>query len=164
MRKYHVIIFSFLFAINLAAQITVEKVDKAGLAKIIKERNDKVLLLNIWATWCAPCREEFPDLNKIAGEYGSKNVEVIGISIDFSEDIKSKVIPFLKKQKANFVNYVSAFKNDEELIYFVNKDWNGALPATIIYDREGKQISFMSGKRTYKEFSETIKICLNKSS
>jgi len=151
------LLFAFLIQIvNLNAQIKVEKLDRPGLEKIINGRNGKVLLLNIWATWCVPCREEFPDLVKIANKFGKDKVDVIGISTDFPEDLKSKIIPFLKKQKANFTNYVSAFKNDEELINFINKDWNGALPATVIFDQAGKMNSFFEGKKSYADFADQL--------
>ena len=155
--KRRFLLFAFLLLIaNLNAQIKVEKLDKPGLEKIVKERNGKVLLLNIWATWCVPCREEFPDLVKIANEFGKDKVEVIGISTDFPEDMKSKIVPFLKKQNVNFTNYVSAFKNDEELINFINKDWNGALPATVIFDQAGKRVAFFEGKKSYADFAEQL--------
>jgi len=150
------VMFLFLQAVVIG-QIKVEKIDKPGLEKVIKERNGKVLLLNIWATWCAPCREEFPDLVKLAADFRDKKVELIGISIDYPEEVKQKIIPFLKKQKTNFNNYVASFKNDEELINMINKDWNGAIPATIIYNTEGKMDYFIEGKRTYMEFAESIK-------
>ncbi len=161
MSKFLLVVFSILSFSVVNAQIKVDKIDKLELEKIIKERNGKVLLLNIWATWCIPCREEFPDLVKIASEFAIHEVEVIGISIDYPEETESKIIPFLKKQKANFKNYVSAFKNDEQLIDFINKDWNGALPASIIYGKDGSMIKFMEGKKTYKDFAEIIKSQLN---
>ncbi len=154
-RKFLLFVF-LLFGVNLNAQIKVERLDRSGLEKIIKERNGKVLLLNIWATWCLPCREEFPDLVKVAKEFGRAKVEVIGISTDFPEDMKRKIIPFLKKQNVNFTNYVSAFKNDEELINFINKDWNGALPATVIFDQAGNRVAFLEGKKSYADFTEQL--------
>ncbi|KAF0153023.1 MAG: thiol-disulfide oxidoreductase [Ignavibacteria bacterium] len=156
MKNKLIIVLSLLFAALINAQIKIEKIDKIGLEKIINERNGKVLLLNIWATWCIPCREEFPDLVRIYREFAKDNVEVVGISIDFPEEVNQKVIPFLKKQKAGFVNYITGFKNDEELINIINKEWNGAIPATIIYSTDGKMVLFMEGKKTYKEFNEAI--------
>lgn len=138
--------------------INVQTIDKVKFERMIKERNGKVLLLNFWATWCVPCREEFPDLVKIASEFSSAKVEVIGISLDFPEEVRSKIIPFLKSQKANFTNYVNGFKKDDELIDLVNEKWNGALPATVVYDEDGNQIAFLEGKKSYSDF----KILLNK--
>ena len=75
----------------------------SDLEKIINQSGDRALLINVWATWCLPCREEFPDLVKLA-KYYDKNIRVIGISVDDSDDLKSKVIPFLKSQNAEFEN------------------------------------------------------------
>ena len=158
MRKIFPVLFILLFftsfGIGYAGEIVVEKITKAELTKIIKERKGKVLFLNLWATWCVPCREEFPSIVKLAGEF--KDVEFIGISVDFPEEVKSKIIPFLIWQNANFISYVNAFESDEELINLLDKDWNGALPATFIYDKTGKKISFLEGKKSYEDFKKEI--------
>lgn len=135
-------------------KIVVETITKEKLAKVIKERKGKPLFLNLWATWCVLCREEFPAINKLAEE--NKDVEFIGISVDFPEEVDSKIIPFLKSQKAKFVSYVNGFDGDEELINTLDKDWNGALPATFIYDKNGKKISFLEGKKSYDEFKKEL--------
>ena len=85
----------------------VEKINQATLEKLIKNRNGKVLFLNVWATWCAPCKEEFPDLVKLADKYKNLKVDIIGLSVDYTDEIDSKIIPFLKKNKANFKIYVN---------------------------------------------------------
>jgi thiol-disulfide isomerase/thioredoxin len=81
MRKLFPALFILLFITSFgrvyAGEIVVEKIDKAKLTKIIKERKGKVLFLNLWATWCVPCREEFPSIVKLAEEF--KDVEFIGI-------------------------------------------------------------------------------------
>jgi thiol-disulfide isomerase/thioredoxin len=135
-------------------KIVVESIDKDKLIKLIKERKGRLLFLNLWATWCVPCREEFPSINKLSEEF--KDVEFIGISVDFPEEVNSKIIPFLKSQNAKFVSYVNGFEGDEELINSIDKNWNGALPATIIYDKNGKKVSFLEGKKSYDEFKKEI--------
>ncbi len=75
----------------------------------------------------------------------------MGISADYPDEIESKIIPFLREQKVNFKNYVNAFDDPNELIDFLNPDWNGALPATFIFDEEGKQKVFLEGKQSYEE-------------
>jgi thiol-disulfide isomerase/thioredoxin len=143
------------------SEIKVETIDKLKLEKLIKERNGKVLLLNLWATWCVPCREEFPDLVRLSSNYKNKNVEVVGISIDYPEEINSKIIPFLKKQNVNFINFVNGFEKDEHLIDMIDPKWNGALPATVIYDEKGKKKVFLEGKKSYSEFQKTISKMIN---
>lgn len=159
--------FLFLFTIillfnftdiypQLSEKIAVETIDKTKLAKLIKERNGKILFLNLWATWCVPCREEFPSIVKLASEI--KDVEFVGISVDFPDEVNSKIIPFLKSNKANFINYVNRFSGDEELIDALDKKWNGALPATFIFDVKGNKKVFLSGSKSYDEFKKEIEI------
>jgi thiol-disulfide isomerase/thioredoxin len=152
-----ILFIGLLFATGLAQSgIKVETLDKGKLNQIIENRQGKILFLNLWATWCAPCREEFPDIVKLASQNKNKNVEFIGISIDYPEEIKSKIIPFLKSKKANFKNYVNGIKGDEELINILNVKWNGALPATFVYNEAGKQIVFLEGKHSFEDFEKAL--------
>jgi len=135
------------------SEITIDE-----LNDMIKNREGKVLLINIWATWCVPCKEEFPDLIKIPKKYG-KQIELIGISIDFPDEVELKIIPFLNKLKPNFINYVNAEKDAERFINNLNPDWSGAIPATFFYDSEGKQFLFYEGKMSFKEIeNEALKM------
>lgn len=155
--KFIFVILFFSLTISFAQKnnrFVVEKIDKTKLEKIIKQRNGKPLFLNLWATWCVPCREEFPTINKLTQEY--KNVDFIGISIDFPDEVESKIIPFLKSQKAKFISYVNGFEKDEDLINMLDENWNGALPATFIFDKSGNKISFLEGEKTYNEFKREI--------
>jgi len=103
-----------------------------------------------------PCREEFPDLVKLAQDY-DKNIRVIGISVDDSDDLDSKVIPFLKNQNAEFENYLLKVVDPEDFINLLNKDWSGAVPATFIYDNTGKQNESLIGNQSYELFEKAIK-------
>ena len=165
MRKIFLITVLLLTCVEIYSQqsdkITVETIDKTKLAKLIKERKGKSLFLNLWATWCIPCREEFPSIVKLADEY--KNVEFVGISVDFPDEVDSKIIPFLKSNKANFISYVNGFDGDEELINALDKKWNGALPATFLFDRTGKKVTFLEGKKSYDEFKKEIEELKKKS-
>ncbi len=135
---------------------TVATIDSAGLERLLNERNGKILLLNIWATWCIPCREEFPDLVKLAGNFRNRGVEVVAVSADYPDETESKIIPFLKEQKVNFRVFVQDFDRQEDLINRLNVDWNGALPATFIYDAFGSQVNFLQGKQSYQVFESAL--------
>lgn len=142
----------------------VEKINQTTLEKLIKNRNGKVLFLNVWATWCAPCKKEFPDLVKLADKYKNLKVDIIGLSVDYTDEIDSKIIPFLKKNKANFKIYVNDFDDVEDLINFINKKWNGAIPATFIYDKNGNQQKYILGMRDFDEFDKELTEVMKKSS
>lgn len=136
--------------------IQVAKLDERGLSKLIRERNGKVLFLNVWATWCVPCVEEFPDLVKLHSAFEGRPVEVVGISADFDDEIESKIVPFLRKQKVPFRVYVASFKRQEDFINGVDRSWSGALPASLIVDAKGKRKFFMVGKGTFDQFKREI--------
>ena len=138
----------------------VEIINPADLEKIIGESDGRALLINVWATWCAPCREEFPELVKLANNY-SKEVRVVGISVDEKGDLDSKVIPFLKNQNASFQNYLLKVVDPEDFINTLNKNWGGAIPATFIYDKTGNQKEMIVGKQTYAVFEKAIKKVIN---
>ena len=134
----------------------VEVIDETGLNKLIQERDNKILLLNFWATWCIPCRDEFPGLVKIANKYKDQNLEVIGISADYPDEIKSKIQPFLKSQNVSFKNYVKNVEGDEALINFINPKWSGALPATFVYDTAGVLRESHFGQNDFAGFQKII--------
>jgi len=137
------------------SEITIDE-----LNDIIKNREGKALLINIWATWCIPCKEEFPDLVKISDRYSEK-IELIGISIDYPDEVESKIIPFLNKLKPNFINYVNVENDTERFINNLNPDWSGAIPATFFYDSEGKQFLFYGGKMSFKEIENEVLKMIN---
>ena len=151
-----IIIFCLFIGISSAQHnLEVKTIAESELQELIDNRNGKILLLNIWATWCPPCRKEIPDLVKLSDNY--KNiVDVIGISIDYSEDLEQKILPFLEKNNVSYVNYISAFRKDEDLINFLNKNWSGALPASFIYNPNGALLHFIEGKKDYDYFKEII--------
>lgn len=147
-------LFTTLSVIPVFSQ-TVKTIDEKGVTALLKARDGKPLFINFWATWCIPCTEEFPDIVKLSEKY--KNVEFIAVSLDHHDEVNSKIRPFLKKMKAGFKNYVGRFKDDQNLIDLINGKWNGALPATAIYDKSGKQVSFHAKKLSYKEMEAELK-------
>ena len=138
------------------SQTEVPIINSPDLDKILDDNKDQPILINVWATWCAPCREEFPDLVKLSNEY-KRQVKFIGISADDVDDLKTKVIPFLVEQKAEFQNYIIKVSDPEDFINALNKKWAGAIPATFIYDSWGNQKEMLVGMQTYEQFEKAIK-------
>ena len=145
---------NYVFAQN-NKDINVKIINADDLSVIIIN-SDRPLLINVWATWCTPCREEFPDLVKLSKTYKDK-VRVLGISVDDSEVLDSKVIPFIKSQKADFEIYLLKVVEPEDFINLLNKKWSGAIPATFIYDKDGNQKEMLIGEQSYESFEEAIK-------
>lgn len=122
----------------------VKRIDIVGLRKALTP-SKKPLLVNFWATWCDPCREEFPDLVKLDSEYKDR-IDFITISLDELSEIDRDVPKFLVEMKAGMPAYLLKAQDDDAAIAFVSKDWSGALPLTILYSANGKQIYYRQGK------------------
>ncbi len=131
-------------------------VDDAWLKNKIENRNGKILFINFWATWCEPCVEEFPDLVKIYNENKDSSFEFLSVSVNLPSEIEDKVKPFLKEQSADFPVVVIEEKRSEEIINLVNPDWDGTVPATIIYDENGKRKEFFAEAKNYEIFNKSI--------
>lgn len=114
---------------------TVTRVDLEGFKKLLKP-DGKPLLINFWATWCDPCRDEFPDLVKLDAAYKGK-IDFITVSLDDVADIKTVVPRFLRGMKAEMPAYLLSTSDESEAIALVSKDWAGSLPLTVLYDSSG---------------------------
>ncbi|MFN7929160.1 MAG: redoxin domain-containing protein [Blastocatellia bacterium] len=123
---------------NIESLVTLLK--PAEFNKLKTDSQGKVLLINFWATWCAPCVAEFPEFVKIDKTYRSKGVRTVAISTDEKSDIESAVVPFLKKQNVAFESFLSDADDPQLLIDVVDKNWSGALPATFVFDKQGKLV------------------------
>ncbi len=144
----------FLSAVSYS-QNQISVIDRQGIEKIISQRSGKTLLINIWATWCVPCREEFPDLIQLNRKYKS-DVDIIGISVDYPDEIDSKIKPFAEKMNVNFSIYISDIKDAEEFINLFDSEWNGAIPATFLFNSNGKIMIKIYGKVDFEYFEDAI--------
>lgn len=152
--RFGVLFFLFMAISQSLPSQTIESIDRKKLHSLISERNDRPLLLNIWATWCKPCVEEFPDIIRLSSEL--ETVEVVAISADFPDEIEEKILPFIKKMNVPFKVYVADFADQDEFFSMFDKRWGGEIPATFIYDRNGKQTKFMRGKHSFAEFQKAV--------
>jgi thiol-disulfide isomerase/thioredoxin len=140
-------IFALIFSCGVSAQTTnlpkITQIDDVALKNLLKP-NGKPLLVNFWATWCVPCREEFPDLVRISNDYKEK-IDVITISLDFAEDFDKKVPIFLSEMKAEMPNYWLVSQDESAIIGSIKKDWTGGLPFTVLYGKNGEMAYFKEG-------------------
>ena len=123
----------------------VAPIDDARIKQLLKPGGRKPRLVNFWATWCGPCREEFPDLVKIDEEYRGK-IDFITISLDFVEELNTGVPKFLSEMKAEMPTYLLTSADENSLIFSVAKDWSGGLPFTILYNEKGEITYLRQGK------------------
>src|SRR5260370_14749811 len=124
-----------------------EMIDLQGYQKLLEQYRGKPLLVNFWATYCEPCRDEYPMLNELAKQYVPQGLKVVGVSLDDDGDL-ILMRRFLARYKPIFPNYRRKTGEEAEFKEFkqgVLPGWNGSLPATIFYDTEGRQAHHMLG-------------------
>ena len=119
------------------AEPKVGSLKPADFAKFKDSAKGKVLMLNFWATWCGPCVAEFPELVALDAKYRDKGMKLVGITADDAEDVQPKVIPFIKKHHVKFDIIRQDTDDPEAMINQITKDWNGVIPATFLYDKQG---------------------------
>lgn len=114
--------------------------DLAGTPQALGQWKGKILVVNYWATWCPPCKEEMPAFSRIHEKYAANGVQFVGISIDSAEKVK-------KFQSASPVRYPLLLGSMENMQTTVDLG-NAAqgLPFTVILDRQGEVYSTKLGK------------------
>jgi len=137
------------------SDITV--VDLDGLKKFLQRdaKEAHPLLVNFWATWCDGCREEFPDLVKIDDDYRSKGLNFLSVTVDELED-KRLAVSFIQEMKAKMQVVLLNVPDKEPAIHAVDVNWDGALPATFLYDRAGNIVYRHFGKIKPEELRAII--------
>ncbi|WP_128548012.1 redoxin family protein [Larkinella soli] len=135
--------------------VTIEDIDVAGLRKLIKNDSDKLRLINVWATWCGPCVQEFPEFITIDRMYRDRDFELITVSAD-KPDKKAKALEFLKKKEASNKNYLFSSEDKYALIEAVDPNWPGALPYTILVEPGGKIVYSKQGTIDVLEMKRRI--------
>jgi thiol-disulfide isomerase/thioredoxin len=118
----------------------VSAIDTNGLQGLITKQRGGPLLVNFWATFCDPCREEFPDLVKIDKDYRPQSLEFVTVSLDDVTDIKTEVPKFLEAMKATMPAYLLDVNDPEPAIKLMDPRWSGALPATFLYNEKGEEV------------------------
>lgn len=122
------------------------ELDARGLVEAIAREKGRVLLVNFWATWCVPCREEFPLLSRLQVRHRGAGLTILGVSTDF-EKARPAVEKFLREQKPAFANFKKkSGGDDQDFIEAVDSSWGGELPFSVLYDRSGKKVRVYSGE------------------
>ena len=132
------------------------EVDAEGLTQAIAKEKGRVVLVNFWATWCVPCREEFPDLVRLEKKYRERGLSIVGVSTDLARDLPA-VERFLTIMKPDFPNYrKKSGGDDQDFIESVDPKWGGELPYSVLYGRDGKKAAVLSGRQIPADFEKAV--------
>ena len=146
-------LLGLLFLINCNSINLKPATSQEILKEVRSYKGDKAVLVNVWATWCKPCIEEFPMIVDL--EKSEKKLKVIFISADFLEN-KIDAERFLVQQGLEEYSYIKNQK-DQSFIDGLHEDWTGALPFTILFAKNtGKVVDYWEGKKSKKKFLEAI--------
>ena len=137
-------------------QQLLKDIDGSELQQVIESyEGQKAVLLNMWATWCGPCIEEFPHIVKLQRKYEDR-LQVIFVSADFK---RQSAIDFLNKHNVNWTTYFKT-GDDQKFIESVSEKWTGAMPFTMILDQEGNLVESWEDKADFSTFESNIKKAL----
>ena len=138
---------------------TISVYDFKKLEPLLYSKTKKIKIVNFWAIWCAPCVKELPYLQEYAQK--NPNVELLMVSMDFPEDIESKLKPFLKKRGLTAKVVVLDDPDANSWIDKVYLNWSGAIPFTIIFNEDNRSY-YEGGFESVEDLEEKIKLTINK--
>jgi len=159
MKNYYIIlsVFSLLFfksETSAGQQFTQIRIP--DLEKILSSKEDKLLVINFWATWCPPCVKELPHFQKVAKEYNKDKVSFLLVSIDFPSQIDSHLKPFLKKNNVTLDVALMMDTDQNEWIDKVDPSWQGNIPVTLMLNNVNKTRKFHPGDMDETELRNMI--------
>lgn len=147
------VLLVILFNPRISAQ-EIAVVDFTQLQPLLDKRNDTTYVVNFWATWCLPCIKEMPYFQQIHENFSNRKVKVILVSLDFEKQINSRLIPFIEKNRLTAEVILLNDPDANSWIDQVNPKWSGALPATVIYNKNFQ--GFYEQSFTYNELEQII--------
>src|ERR1700712_2899327 len=124
--------------------VSLQTVDAAGISELLKNKTDKMRLINVWATWCVPCVQEFSDLVYLNHMYRDRGLQLVTVSSDEAVN-RDKALTFLQKKQASGLNYIFSGDSKYKMIEAIDPKWQGALPYTILIEPGGKVVYAKEG-------------------
>jgi len=135
-------------------------IDLAGYNDLVARYRGKAVMVNFWATWCGPCRTEYPEVVDLGKEYGPQGLIVLGVTLDEDSDI-GLVRKFLATYHPDFPNFRQRPGIDPDAFYQgVNPQWRGTMPQTDFYARDGHMARFFIGDKPRDAFVQAIRLIL----
>ena len=131
-------------------------VDPSGLMEVVRRRSGRLVLVDLWATWCAPCVAELPDLLRIGRDYATRGLDLVLVSMD-APKAHAAAQRLLEAHDAPAPYYVAAGSPGAFIERF-GDGWSGALPATALYDSEGTLLAFWEGPVDYATLRDVLEV------
>ncbi len=129
----------------------VEPVTTDEFLQVVDHHKGKVIVVNLWATWCIPCIQELPDLSLLQERYADRGVVVLAVSMDDPEKLDDKVRPFFAEKAPKLVSYLQTAEDEFSFVEPFDPEWIGALPTSFFIDKKGDVAEIHNGRILYKD-------------
>jgi len=133
-------------SISLTAQSYV-KVSASRIEDLLQQKNDTTYVINFFASWCAPCIQELPELQAFAREHALDKIRLMYVSLDFEEDAEEALLPLLRKFEITQPVWLLS-ETGNRWITRIDKHWNGSIPATLVVNHQMKKREFITQRVT----------------
>ncbi|MCW5982971.1 MAG: TlpA family protein disulfide reductase [Bryobacteraceae bacterium] len=133
--------------------------DEKVHAAVLSEHKGSVVLIDFWATWCAPCLAELPQLVALETKLRGKGFRLVSVSADDPSD-EAAALQFLQKHNAPPPAYLKRVADDDRFIGFIDPKWSGALPALFLYGRNGRLVRSFVGETEISTIEKAIRALL----
>ena len=147
----------------IAAEPPLTLVRAPELQQRLESERGRVVILNLWGTWCVPCLREIPDLMEVERRLAPRGVRLIGLGMDEGSQRDALVLPFHRKHFPAFRSYLRNESDMDTLVSVVDPAWNEILPTTYLIGRDGKVFRKIQGRRTVEEFIALLEPALGPS-
>jgi thiol-disulfide isomerase/thioredoxin len=131
-------------------------VDIDGLRGLLRRQRGRVVLLHFWASWCYPCLQELPLIDKFAHEMRPRGLELLSISLDQPGRMGPRVAALLRKSAPHLTPNIVQFDDADQLIALVDPRWAGAIPALFAYDHHGQLRGNLIGAASRAELDALV--------
>lgn len=139
---------------NSGTQGLLREVTAKDLLQHIAEQKSPLVLVNFWASWCEPCKVEFPHIMEVRAKYLEKGLRVVLVSIDDTED-RLAAETFLRDQKVDFPSFYKG-KTPLKFVTEVYPRWTGAVPTTLLIGADQKIVDAWEGDTSLEEFEARV--------
>ena len=161
MNKFYLFIFLFFIIALTGFAQSIEVISVEDMENIIHGKTGKTRVINFWATWCKPCIEELPYFEAVNKNPNFKSFEIILISLDFVEDLDTKVNKFVEKKDIKSTIKLLDDVDYNSWIDKVDPSWSGAIPATLVINNQADKRKFFEKQFEESELEYALKDFIN---
>jgi thiol-disulfide isomerase/thioredoxin len=127
-------------------------IDAAGLERELAAMRGRVVIVNLWASWCSPCLKEIPMLMRLAADLEERGVQLVGVAMDEPGEGSDAARSLREKHFPGFRTWLRGETPMDALIEPLDPAWNEILPTTYLIGRDGRVARRVQGVLSYEEF------------